>query len=153
MAAQVTDADFERLLVFRTRLRRFLQWSEEQATAAGLTPMQHQLLLAIRGRPGPRKPTIGDIAETLLIRHHSAVGLIDRAEAAGFVQRRTDHNDHRVVRVTLTPLGSRRLRQLSARHLEELAQLRTQLHSIWDDLPDTQEHRRSNAASLRSGGL
>ena len=98
--------------------------------------MQHQLLLAIRGRRDRGAPTIGEIAETLLIRHHSAVGLIDRAEAAGFVQRRSDPGDQRVVRLRLTRLGSRRLRQLSGRHLEELAQLRTHLQPIWDGLPE-----------------
>jgi DNA-binding MarR family transcriptional regulator len=133
---QITDADFERLLEFRIRLRRFLHWSEEQAVAAGLTPMQHQLLLAIRGNADPRGPTVGEIAEMLMVRHHSAVGLIDRAEGAGFVRRRADVDDYRIVRLRLTSLGSRRLGQLSGRHLEELAQLRTHLHSIWDGLPE-----------------
>lgn len=137
MTAHITDEDFERLLEFRIGLRRFLHWSEEQAAAAGLSPMQHQLLLAIRGNPNRISPTIGQIAEALLIRHHSAVGLIDRAEAAGFVRRRPDRHDHRVVRLSLTPLGSRRLRQLSGRHLEELTRLRKQLHTIWDGLSET----------------
>jgi len=133
---QITDADFQRLLEFRIGLRRFLQWSEEQAGAEGLTPMQHQLLLAIRGHTDRRGPTIGDVGEMLLIRHHSAVGLIDRAEAAGLVRRRTDEADHRVVRLNLTALGSRLLGLLSARHLEELARLQGHLHAIWDGLPE-----------------
>jgi DNA-binding MarR family transcriptional regulator len=132
---QVTDADFERLLEFRMGLRRFLQWSEEQAGAEGLTPMQHQLLLAIRGQKDPRGPTIGEVGEMLLIRHHSAVGLVDRAESAGLVRRRTDRDDHRVVRLELTALGSRRLGLLSARHLEELARLQSDLHAISAGLP------------------
>ena len=136
MDTQVTDVDYERLLEFRIGLRRFLRWSEEQAGAAGLTPPQHQLLLAIRGHRDDRGPTIGDVAEMLLTRHHSAVGLIDRAEAAGFVRRRSDRDDHRIVRLSLTALGHRRLAELSARHLEELARLRTDLHAIWDGLPD-----------------
>lgn len=134
MPAHVSDEDFERLLEFRIGLRRFLHWSEEQAAAAGLSPMQHQLLLAIRGTRHRTGPTIGEIAEALLIRHHSAVGLIDRAETAGFVRRRPDRHDHRVVRLSLTPLGSRRLRQLSGRHLEELVRLGKDLHPIWDGL-------------------
>jgi DNA-binding MarR family transcriptional regulator len=133
---QVTDAEYERLLELRIGLRRFLHWSEEQASAAGITPPQHQLLLAIRGQRDPRGPTIGEVAEMLLIRHHSAVGLIDRAEAAGLVHRRADRDDHRVVRLSLTALGSRRLRRLSAQHLAELARLRHQLHAIWDGLPE-----------------
>jgi DNA-binding MarR family transcriptional regulator len=75
--------DYERLLAFRTGLRRFLRWSGQQAQAAGLTPVQHQLELAIRGHPDPGGPTVGDVAGYLLVRHHSAVELIDRAEAAG----------------------------------------------------------------------
>lgn len=137
MAVHITDEDFERLLEFRIGLRRFLHWSEEQAVAVGLSPMQHQLLLAIRGNSDRIGPTIGEIAEALLIRHHSAVGLIDRAETAGLVRRRTDRDDLRVVRLSLTPLGSRRLRQLSGRHLEELARLGKQLHAISDGLSGT----------------
>jgi DNA-binding MarR family transcriptional regulator len=120
MSVQLTDSDYERLLDFRTRLRQFVHWSEEQAAAAGLTPAQHQLLLSIRGTRDPKGPTIGQVAETLLLRHHSAVGLVDRAEAAGLVRRHIDRDDHRVVRLSLTPLGRRRLGQLSGRHLEEL---------------------------------
>jgi Transcriptional regulators len=135
MDAQITNRDYERLLEFRTRLRRFLHWSEEQAIAVGLTPAQHQLLLAIRGSRDPKGPTIGEVAETLMLRHHSAVGLIDRAEVAGLVRRRTDCDDHRFVRLNLTTLGTRRLGQLSRRHLEELERLSTQTGGIWGGLP------------------
>lgn len=131
MSAHVTDADYQRLLEFRTGLRRFVQWSEEQAVAVGLTPAQHQLLLSIRGRTGTPGPTIGEVAEQLLLRHHSAVGLVDRAEVAGLVQRSPDPDDQRVVRLRLTALGARRLRQLSERHLEELARLRPVMESVW----------------------
>jgi DNA-binding MarR family transcriptional regulator len=133
MAAQITNDDYERLLEFRTRLRRFSHWSEEQAVAAGLTPAQHQLLLAIRGHRDPKGPTIGDVAEALLLRHHSVVGLIDRAEAAGFVRRQIDRGDQRIVRLHLTALGRGRLRRLSARHFEELERLTAQGGAIWAD--------------------
>ncbi len=126
--------DYERLLAFRTGLRRFLAWSGQQAEAAGITPAQHQLLLAIRGHPDPRGPTIGEVAGYLLVRHHSAVELIDRAVAAGLVVRRTDGEDGRTVRVTLTRLGADRLEQLAASHLEELDRLNSQLHSLWAGL-------------------
>src|SRR5438067_2563282 len=118
----LTDGDYERALAYRDSLRRFLHWSEQQAMDAGITPAQHQLLLAIRGHRG-RPPTIGDIAEHLLVRHHSVVGLVDRAERAGLVQRRVDARDHRVVRLRLTEKGSRRLAKLVASHLEELERL------------------------------
>src|SRR3954469_6658464 len=104
----LTDAQYQRLLEFRDGLRRFLRWSETQAEAAGLTPAQHQLMLAIRGHDG-QDPTIGDVADHLQLRHHSAVGLVDRAEEAGLVRRSSDADDQRIVRLSLTPLGHRRL--------------------------------------------
>jgi DNA-binding MarR family transcriptional regulator len=126
--------DYERLLAFRTGLRRFLSWSGQQAEAAGITPGQHQLLLAVRGHPDLRGPTIGDIAGYLLVRHHSAVELIDRAEAAGLVARRADSDDGRTVRVALTADGRRRLERLAAAHLEELDRMTSQLHTLWAGL-------------------
>jgi DNA-binding MarR family transcriptional regulator len=131
---RLTDADYEDLLTLRTGLRRFLRWSEQQAEAAGLTPAQHQLLLAIRGHSDPRGPTIGEVADYLLLRHHSAVGLIDRADAAGLVARIRDPEDHRIVRIQLTAKGSKRLEALSAQHLEELQRLALRLPSAWRGL-------------------
>jgi DNA-binding MarR family transcriptional regulator len=130
----LSDVEYEQLLEFRDGLRRFLHWSETQATAAGLTPAQHQLLLAIRGHEGAKDPTIGDIAEHLQLRHHSAVGLVDRAEHAGLVQRWSDAEDQRVVRLRLTALGRRRLERLSALHLEELRRISPGLRPLWTHL-------------------
>jgi DNA-binding MarR family transcriptional regulator len=120
---QLTRSDFENLLAFRTSLRRFLHWSQTQARAAGLTPAQHQLLVAIKGHPGGRPPTIGDLAGYLLLRHHSAVELVDRAVAAGVVQRCPDPDDGRVTRVGLTADGESRLARLAPAHLNELREL------------------------------
>lgn len=128
------DDDYRRLLDLRTGLRQFLRWSEEQARAVGITPAQHQLMLAVRGHSGNEDPTIGELAEALLLRHHSAVGLVDRAVLAGFVDRHTDDTDHRIVRVRLTPLGARRLGQLSGAHLEELHRLAPRMRSRWANL-------------------
>jgi len=136
MTRQLSDGDYEQLLRFRTGLRRFLRWSEAAATAAGLTPAQHQLLLAIRGHAGRAEPTIGDVADALLVRHHSAVGLVDRAEAAGLVRRHVDRDDARVVRLTLTAAGSRRLANLTDAHLDELAVLSSTLRPLWDVLTE-----------------
>jgi DNA-binding MarR family transcriptional regulator len=133
-SSSVRDDDYRRLLEFRTGLRRFLHWSEEQAHAVGLSPMQHQLLLAVRGHPDPRGPTIGDVAEHLLLRHHSAVGLVDRAEAAGLVHRRQDPDDHRIVRLQLTARGADKLQRLTATTLEELARLSPRLRPVWAGL-------------------
>src|SRR5919201_3771533 len=94
-------SDFEHLLELRTGLRRFLRWSEQQAKAAGLTPAKHQLLLAIKGHPDPAGPTIGEVADYLMLRHHSAVGLVDRAVSDGLVTRAPDPGSKSVVRVTL----------------------------------------------------
>ncbi len=122
-ARRLTDKDYEELLGFRTALRRFLRWSEEQARAAGLTPAQHQLLLAIRGHPGEVGPTVGELADYLVSRHHSVVELIDRAVEAGLVERHRDERDQRVVHLALTQLGEERLEALSRLHLEELRNL------------------------------
>ena len=116
----LTNADFEHLLAFRTSLRRFQRWSEDQARAAGLTHVQHQLLVAVKGHPGPDPPTVGDLADYLLQRHHSTVELLDRAEAADLVQRVADGRDARVVRVRLTAKGDRILSELTPAHLAEL---------------------------------
>jgi DNA-binding MarR family transcriptional regulator len=118
-----SDADYRRLLRFRTELRRFLHWSEEQAEGMGITPAQHQLLLAVRGADEPDGPSVGDVADALMLRHHSAVGLVDRAAEAGLVRRVEDRLDHRVVRLRLTAKGRNKLAHLSHRHAEELERL------------------------------
>jgi len=128
------QADFTRLLELRTGLRRFLRWSEQQAKAAGLTPAKHQLLLAIRGHPNPSGPTVGEIADYLVLRHHSAVGLIDRAVADGLVERNPDSQNKSVVRITLTETGVDKLDRLSETHLEELAHLAPTMRALWDAL-------------------
>jgi DNA-binding MarR family transcriptional regulator len=132
--SDLSDSDYQRLLGFRDGLRRFLRFSEDQAAAVGLTPAQHQLLLAIRGHQSEDGPTVGDVAEHLLLRHHSVVGLVDRAEAAGLVRRIQDDDDRRVVRLHVTQLGARRLEELSALHLEELRRLTPRLRPLWADL-------------------
>jgi len=131
MPRQLTDAEYQRLLELRTGLRHFLRWSEEQAAAAGLTAAQHQLLLAVRGHSHPAGPTIGDVAGALLLRHHSAVGLVDRAVKAGLITRQEDADDRRVVRLTLTSLGADILTLLSATHLEELERLAPKMRELW----------------------
>jgi DNA-binding MarR family transcriptional regulator len=138
MGKRLSDRDYSRLLALRTGLRRFERWSEVQARAAGLTPAQHQLLLAVRGHGDGPGPTVGEIADYLLLRHHSVVGLVDRAEAAGLVHRDRDLDDHRVVRVHLTGPGARRLEELSALHLEELDRLALDLPALWRGLGPAQ---------------
>jgi DNA-binding MarR family transcriptional regulator len=131
---RLTDADYEDLLSLRTGLRRFERWSDQQAEAVGLTPAQHQLLLAVRGHTDPRGPTLGEVADYLLLRHHSAVGLVDRAEEAGLVKRARDPDDRRVVRLRLTTAGTRLFETLSELHREELQRLTLRLPSAWRGL-------------------
>src|SRR3954454_16961485 len=100
-----TEPDYSALLEFRTALRRFNHWSEQQAKAVGLTHAQHQLMLAVKGHRGDQPPTIRDVAEYLLLRHHSAVELVNRAQAAGMVERQRDAADGRIVRLLLPPKG------------------------------------------------
>ena len=119
-----TERDYQHLLRFRTELRRFLRWSEEQAEAEGLTPAQHQLLLAVRGSSDPQGATIKEVADALFLRHHTATELVDRAEAAGLLRRARDDEDHRVVRLHITRAGAAKLTRLSRQHLDELQRLR-----------------------------
>lgn len=130
------QADFEHLLELRTGLRRFLRWSEEQAKAVGLTPAKHQLLLAIRGHPDPAGPTIGEIADYLVLRHHSAVGLVDRAVSDGLVKRTADPDSKSVVRVTLTETGEEKLDTLAETHIQELKHLAPTMQTLWRELED-----------------
>ena len=75
------------------------------------------------------------MAEHLLLRHHSVVELIDRAETAGLVERAGDDRDQRVVRLALTDAGKERVAALAGAHLEELSRLRPQFDLLWEDLP------------------
>jgi DNA-binding MarR family transcriptional regulator len=118
-----SDKEYERLLAFRTRLRRFDQWSRDAAAQRGLTHAQHQLLLAVRGHSGNTGPTIGEVAEALLVKHHTASELVDRTQALGLVERYRDRDDNRRVRLRLTERGSEVVRDLTAVHLEELRRL------------------------------
>ena len=132
MDRELTDRDYRALLEFRSGLRRFLRWSETQAQAAGLTARQHQLLLAIRGSGGD--PSISEVAERLVTRHHSVVGLVDRAQEAGLVERVRTDPDQRLVRLRLTEAGAERLARLTALHREELARLGPRLAPLWHGL-------------------
>lgn len=127
---QPSREEFEHLLAFRSSLRRFERWSEHQARAAGLTHVQHQLLVAVKGHPGGEPPTVGDLAAYLLLRHHSTVELVDRAAAAGLVRRIADADDGRLVRVRLTARGERILNDLTPAHLVELHALAAVLDEL-----------------------
>jgi DNA-binding MarR family transcriptional regulator len=120
---KLTRADYEQLAEFRYVLRKFLNFSENAAAAAGLTGQQHQALLAIKGFAGDHDITTGELAERLAIRHHSAVGLIDRLAAKSLVHRHGASADRRQVLIELTPTADALLANLSLAHREELEQL------------------------------
>ncbi len=120
MANQNKPIDYALLAELRYQIRRFLRYSEEAARSAGLEPQQHQLLLAVKGLPEGRTPTIGVIAERLQLQHHSAVELVDRSEQRGLVRRMRSTADQRQVLIRLTAKGERILRDLSVHHRETL---------------------------------
>lgn len=122
-ARPLLDEDYQRLLAFRSELRDFLRWSEQSAHNAGLTPSLHQLLLVIRGHPTTPGPTIGQAAEELHIRHHSAVELAQRAESTGLICRERDPLDHRRMHLELTDRGREQLEVLTRAHLPRIQAL------------------------------
>ena len=117
---KITKAQYEVLAGFRYALRQFLRFSENAAQDAGITPQQHQAMLAIKGFPGRDRITIGELAERLQIVHHSAVGLADRLVAEHHVQRVQSRKDRRQVYLALTRRGEILLGKLSAAHQEQL---------------------------------
>jgi len=119
-AATPSPVAYRALAEFRYQIRRFLAFSERAARRAGLEPRQHQLLLAVKGLPAGRLATIGEIAERLQVRHHSAVELVGRLAAAGLVRRRRHPADRRQVVVRLTARGEAVLADLSRHHAAEL---------------------------------
>lgn len=113
-------SDYQALGQFRYQIRRFLHFSEAAAHGENLESQQHQMMLAIRAWDQPEAPTVGDLAAHLLLKHHSAVGLVDRLAEHGLVERARGQDDRRQVRVHLTPQGLAKLRRLSSAHREEL---------------------------------
>ena len=126
----ISQADYQRLSEFRYLIRRFLEFSQVQAHDAGLTPRQHQALLAIKGYPGGGPVTVGDLAERLRIRHHSAVELVNRLGEAGLVARDQDKDDHRRVLLQLTVRADDHQADLSVAHLDELSRIEPMLRRL-----------------------
>jgi DNA-binding MarR family transcriptional regulator len=126
----LSDDDFRALAAFRAGLRQFLRFSEDAARAVGLTPQQHQLLVAVRGHAGPEPPTIGEIADALQIKHHSTVGMIDRMVEAGYIQRTPSTVDSRRVHIVITPAGEGVLHLLADAHRQEHRLLEDVLRNV-----------------------
>ena len=119
----MSKADFERLAHFRYHLRRYLRFSEDVTRKSGITSLQYQLMLQIRGFPGRDWATVGELAERLQAMHHGVVSLISRCEAAGLVKRRIGSSDKRRVEVKLTKKGDACLERLARLHRAELLSL------------------------------
>lgn len=133
----LTDAEYHSLADFRYALRLFLAFSERAAREHGLTPAQHQLLLAVRGAEAAGTPASTSLlAERLQLKLHSAGELVERAADNGLVERHVDPDDRRRVLVTLTPAGRGRLHELSVLHRRELRRFRTEMLRLLDQLQD-----------------
>ena len=130
----IADSDYALLADLRHSLRLFSSFSERAARAAGLSPAQHQALLALKGF-GRREPlTIGALAGKLMVRHHSAVGLVQRLSARGLIERNADASDRRRVRLVLRPRGEALLARLSAAHRDELKRIGPQIAELLERL-------------------
>lgn len=135
----LSKADYEQLAAWRYSLRRFLRFSEEAASVAGVTPQQHQALLAVQGMPGRDDATVGELAERLQLRHHSTVELVDRLETAGLMKRTVSTDDGRMVRLTVTAKGLKLLEKLTLAHREELKRVGPELAQILSAVVATSE--------------
>jgi DNA-binding MarR family transcriptional regulator len=133
-AKQLVQAEYEALAAFRYALRKFIHFSETAAQAAGVTPQQHQALLAIKGFPGRDRVTVSELAERLQLRHHSAVGLIDRLVVEKLVARAPSHEDRRQVLIQLTRRGESTLEKLSSMHRQQLKRIGPELTRLLQEL-------------------
>ena len=148
----VPKSDLRSLAEFRRHLRLFLRFSEEAATAAGISPQQHQALLAIEGFSEANGLTVGELAELLQIKHHSAVGLVDRMVAAGFAERQQATQDRRKVIVSVTAHGKQLLERLSAAHRQELRKIGPTLRDLLAQLDDASGFQAVERAMAQFAG-
>ena len=132
-------SQFEALAAFRYALRRFLRFSEAAAEAAGITAQQHQALLAIKGFPGRDRVTVGELADRLQLRHHSAVGLIDRLITEKLVVRAPSVADRRQVLVQLSVRGEKMLEKLTSVHREQLRRVGPEIRQLLERLGSDEE--------------
>src|SRR6478752_7765174 len=147
---KLSVADYQALAEFRYQIRKLLHFSDSAIEGAGLERSQYQLMLTIKGMPEGVRPRIRDIAERMLIQHHSAVELIDRLETGGYVRRERGQNDRREVLLALTAKGERVLGQLALHHHEELQNAAPKLVGA---LRRVTKERRQDQDEVRRGDL
>src|ERR1700686_4632445 len=145
---KLTLSDYQALAEFRHQIRRFLHFSEQVVEDAGLERGQYQLMLAIKGMPAGVRPRIRELANRMQIRHHSAVELINRLEAGGFVHRTRAQKDRREVLLALTSKGEKVLGELALHHHDELRssgpELVTALRRVMHEGSDASLPRSTN---------
>jgi DNA-binding MarR family transcriptional regulator len=118
---RITADEYRAMAELRYRIRLFLREGDAAARSAGLEPQQYLMLLAIRGLPNGNESTkIRFLADSLLIKHHSAVELVDRLEMRGLVRRTRDRQDRRQVLISLLPKGQRVLERVVQQRVGEV---------------------------------
>jgi DNA-binding MarR family transcriptional regulator len=131
---QLSKSEYETLAAFRYALRRFTHFSEAAARGAGITPQQYQALLAVKGFPGRGKVTMGQLAERLQLRHHSAVGLVDRLVAEKLAVRAATARDRRRVLVQLTARGETLVAKIASAHRSQLKRIGPEMGRLLERL-------------------
>ena len=154
---KLTLSDYQALAEFRYQIRRFLHFSEQVIKKSGLERGQYQLMLAIKGMPSGIRPRIQELADRMQIRHHSAVELVNRLEAGGFVHRSRAQDDRREVLLALTPKGEKVLAELALHHHDELRssgpELVTALRRVMHEGSDASHPRSTNPAKKETSTL
>jgi|SRR5690348_2937486 len=119
----LAPTEYIALAEFRYQIRRYLRYMEEEARANGHHPQQYQLLLAIKGLPKGKEPTVTTLAERMQMNHNSMVGLINRCEKRGLIRRTQSSHDRRQVTLGITSQGDLVLRQQANASRRELGSI------------------------------
>ena len=128
---RISETEYQAMAELRYRIRLFLRESDAAARSAGLEPQQYLLLLCIRGIPDDDSTKIRSLADSLLIKHHSAVGMVNRLEQQGMVRRERAGADRRKVAVRLTERGARVFAKLASVHMRELRRIAPDLERFF----------------------
>lgn len=144
--------DYRALAELRYQIRHFLRFSEQAARAAGIEPQQYQLLLAVKGLPEGRKPTIGELAERLQLQHNSTVELVNRLVEHHLVARQRDSSDQRQVILTLTAHGEEILQKLAMHHHNELQTIGPNLFQALETILARNGHTHLSHSSQEGQG-
>ncbi len=143
----ITKAEYQRLAAFRYAIRKFVRFSEQASRGAGLTPQQHQALLAIKGQSNDERATISDLAEWMQLEHHTVVELVDRMVASGLVSREPNPKDRREVLVSLTPRGEDVLARLSKVTRDQLRRLAPTMQAMLRTLEESDGVSQDSSAN------